>query len=283
MIGTATPSRVFATLAVTPAATQIPSPVDPVLQPSGQVNILFFGADQLTGPNFHTDVILLVTLRPDGSVHLTSFPRDLFVYIPGNKMDRLSAVMRMGGFDLVQKTFDYNFGFRPDYYLLTDLSDFPKIVDLMGGIDVQVAKPFHAARPGNYPQGYTIPAGSVHMDGATALWYSSAESFADDLNRLVRSQEVLIAMGKKLFSLNALTRVPEIYNLFRSSVDTDLTLGQVVKLLPNMLAVDPKKVSQYSLGSDQTTAWVEPVSKAQYLLPRPDAVKKVIQQVIGTP
>jgi LCP family protein required for cell wall assembly len=253
-----------------------------VPQPSGQVNILFMGADQRQGSNFRTAVILLVTLRPDGSVNLTSFPRDLYVYMPGKQMERLSAAMQVGGFDLVQTTFDYNFGFRPDHYLLTDLSGFPRIIDLMGGVDVQVARTFHGTRPG-YPQGFSISAGKVHMDGATAMWYSSAQSFSDDVNRLGRSQEVMIAMGKKLFSMDALTHVPEIYNLFRSSVDTDLSLGQVVKLLPQMLAIDPGKVGQYSLGPDQTTPWVEPFSRTQYLIPRPEAVKKVIQQAIGIP
>ena len=54
-------------------------------QPDNQINILLLGSDQRPWDvAFRTDTIILATLNPDlGTVNLTSFPRDLYVYIPG--------------------------------------------------------------------------------------------------------------------------------------------------------------------------------------------------------
>ncbi len=62
-----------------------------------------------------------------------------------------------------------------------------------------VGQTYHDAREGYFPQGYTVKAGLVHMDGDTALWYSrSRRETTGDLDRLRRSQEVLVAIGRKI-------------------------------------------------------------------------------------
>ena len=68
----------------------VPPPVDPILQPGGQVNIVLFGSDQRPDSGgFRTDTIVLVTLNKElGRVSLVSFPRDLYVYVPGWTMQR---------------------------------------------------------------------------------------------------------------------------------------------------------------------------------------------------
>jgi LCP family protein required for cell wall assembly len=279
---TPTPARLFPTPQITPASTRIPSPADILPQPAGQVNILFMGSDKRQNKDFRTDIIILVTLRPGGAVSLTSFPRNLYVYLPGKQMQRINATMATGGFDLAKMSFDYNFGFRPDYYILTDIGGYQDIIDTMAGIDVKVAKTFHAARSG-YSGGFTVNAGTVHMNGATALWYVRAGSTLDDMDRMRRSQEVLTAMGERLFSLNALAHIPQIYNLFRNNVDTNLTVGGTFAVLPRMLAVDRKKVNRYSIGLDQAIPWTDPITREQYLLPKPEAIRRLLQQAIGTP
>lgn len=116
---------------------------------------------------------MLVVIKPDGAVSLASFPRDLWVCLPGKFMERINTAQEYGGFALVQSTFQYNFGFTPQSYVLTNFNDFRSIIDNLGGIDVQVGLTLSDARDG-YPKGYTVHAGLVHMDSETALWYSRA-------------------------------------------------------------------------------------------------------------
>jgi LCP family protein required for cell wall assembly len=277
------PSRLFPTLQITPASTKIPQPASVLVEPAGQVNILILGSDPL--PNnggYSTDILLLLTLRPDNTVNITSFPRDLYLYIPGWSMQRISLSQTHGGIGLTAMTFDYNFGFKPEYYIMTDLSGFPAIVDALGGLDVQVAKSFHAPRPG-FTNGYSVQPGKVHMNGATALWYTRVLTTAGESDRIRRSQEVVVAIGLRLVSTDAVERIPELYNQLQKYATTNLTLEDLLELLPRYLDVKPDKVKQFMIGASQVLPWTEPVSKTKYLLPLPEAIRQVLQQAVGIP
>jgi LCP family protein required for cell wall assembly len=268
-----------------PLSTETPQGSTPDLaasiqQPAGQVTILLMGSDQRPDArDFRTDILLLVVLRPDGSVNLVSFPRDLWVYLPGRFMQRINTAMEFGGFELVQSTFQYNFGFTPQSYVLTNFSGFQSIVDSLGGIDVQVAQTFSDARDG-YPEDYKVDAGLVHMDGETALWYVRSSKTTDDLDRLRRAQEVISAIGKKLLSLNGLSHVPEFYSALSSAVGTDLTLQDLVALVPVLQSVDTNRIQRYSISTDQLIPYITS-GGADVFLPRPDAIRQVLEQALG--
>ena len=258
-----------------------PAPAAALPVADGDVTILLMGSDQRPGASdFRTDTILLVVIKKDGSVNLVSFPRDLWVYLPEHSMQRINAAVEFGGFDLVRSTFQYNFGFAPQSFVLTNFSGFRFIVDSLGGIDVQVGQTFTDARDG-YPNGFTVQAGLVHMDGETALWYVRARKTTSDLDRLRRAQEVILAIGHKLLSLNGLARVPELYTAYRGAFVTDMTLQDVVTLLPALQQVDPNKVQRYAIGMDQVIPFVT-TGGADVLLPRADAIRQVLIQALGS-
>ncbi|MEZ0397127.1 MAG: LCP family protein [Anaerolineales bacterium] len=267
-------------LQATPAATGLPAPAAPIPQPAGQVSILLLGSDQRpAGGSFRTDTIVLLSLR-QGSLSLVGFPRDLYVYIPGWQMQRINTAYPHGGFELLADTLAYNFGVRPEYFVLTNLSGFKDIVDSLGGIEVEAARALTDQRDG-YPRLYTVGPGTVHMDGETALWYVRARYSTSDYDRLRRAQEVLVAIGRKLLSLDGLNRAPELYALYRDSVETNLDLETVLRLLPLLQSIDLQNVERYEIGAEQVTPWMEPESGAQYLLPRPEAIQTILQQAVG--
>ena len=289
---TLTPFQPEGVFTPAPAATQLPALVDsipqpalvaPIAQPAGQVSIILLGSDQRpNSTDFRTDVMMLVTLKTDHSVSLVSFPRDLYVNLPGKGMQRINAAMEFGGFDLLKSTFEYNLGIRPQHYVLTNFSGFQSVVDSLGGIDVNVAKSLQDARTG-YPDGYALNPGIVHMDGETALWYVRSRKSTSDFDRLRRAQEVILAISQKLFNLNALKYIPDAYSAYRSAVVTDLTLDDMLQLLPVLQAIDSSRVDRYEINTSQVTPWTDPNSGAAYLLPQADAIRQLLQQAVGVP
>jgi LCP family protein required for cell wall assembly len=221
-----------------------------------------------------------MTIRAEGSVSLVSFPRDLYVYLPGWSMSRINAAWEYGGFELLSETLDYNFGFRPDHYLLTNFDGFIMIVDRLGGVDVNVGVTLSDARTG-YPDGYTIQAGINYMDGETALWYVRSRGTSDDFDRLRRAQEVLVAAGQKLLSLQGLAHIPELYQDYQETVFTDLDLDSLLTLAPLLQAVDSNRVDRYAIAPPLVTPWIEPDSGAYYLLPDPSAIRAMLLQAMG--
>jgi LCP family protein required for cell wall assembly len=257
-------------------------------QTEGQVNILIFGSDYRPNQGFRTDVILLLSLNPaKGTATLTSFPRDLYVSIPGIGMERINTAQEYGGFALTQATFQQNFGFTPDYYVMTNFNGFTSIINTLGGIDVTVASPL--TDKCKFPSlenssGYcTIPTGVYHMDADVALWYVRSRYTTSDFDRTRRAQEVITAIFQKLVSLNGLNRATELYGTFTSSVETSLPLNEIVSLLPlaSQLAANSSAIRRYAIGPGETSNYVVPGSGAMVLIPNMDAVKAIILQALN--
>ena len=257
-----------------------PAQVEPIPIPAGTATILLMGSDQRPNAgDFRTDVMLLIVIKKDGSVSLVSFPRDLWVYLPENFMQRINSAQEFGGFDLVQSTFEYNFGFAPQTFVLTNFNGFKSIINSLGGVDVLVGQKLTDSRDG-YPGGFTVDPGLVHMDGDTALWYVRARKTTSDLDRLRRAQEVILAMGSKLFSVYGLTHIPDVYKAYRGAVVTDLSLQDTVNLLPLLQSLKTDKIERYAIGSDQVVPFVTSAG-ADVLLPRPEAVRELLIQAFG--
>ena len=139
--------------------------------PEGQRKILILGSDSRGDGGFRTDVILLLILNPQqGTASAVSFPRDLYVNIPGVGQDRINTAMVYGGFPLLAATFEANFGVRPDSYVLTNFGGFVEIVNSLGGIDVNAAASLtdKCDLPQANWDGYcTVEPGMIGMDGMT--------------------------------------------------------------------------------------------------------------------
>ncbi|MCL4560022.1 MAG: LCP family protein [Chloroflexi bacterium] len=275
---------------LTPTPTPLPGTPTPVplinrlKEPDGQVNILIFGSDYRPNSGYRTDVIMLLSVNTKkGTASLTSFPRDLYVDIPGWEMQRINTAQAHGGFSLTQKTFEQNFGFHPDHYVITNFNGFIGIIDTLGGIDVNVSTGLSDTC--DLPQavrGYcSVSPGLHHMNGATTLWYVRSRHSSSDFSRTRREQEVIQAIFTRLLSLNAVSRAPELYNQLKSTVETDMNLSDMLSLLP--LATQIKSidnVQRYFVDQTFVTSWVTS-GGAQVLLPHTeDIFNKIIAKAV---
>jgi len=242
-----------------------------------QINILLLGSDKRPSwSNYRTDTIILVTLNSKlGQVNITSFPRDLYVMIPGWGMDRINTAWTNGGRKLLYATLEHNFGIVPDYFVLAHFFAFKNFVDDLGGLDVPVTE-----QVSDYRSGYwiTVPAGEVHMDADLVLWYVRSRKTTNDFARNRRQQEVLQAIIVKLLSINGIRRAPEIFKLYRSSVRTDFKTKDVLAWLPfaARVARNPD-IHMYAIGNQHVYDWVTPMG-AMVLIPDQQAVMDVIRK-----
>ncbi|RPI81431.1 MAG: LytR family transcriptional regulator, partial [Chloroflexi bacterium] len=186
----------------------IPAPMGILPQPEGQINLLLLGSDKRPYEGgYRTDTILLVTINSDlGTVNITSFPRDLYVYIPGWTVQRINTAMVHGGFNLLAETMEYNFGVRPTHYAIITHESFKQVVDSLGGIDVQVGRTLSDQREGY--EYYTVYAGSNYFDGETALWYVRSRYSSSDFDRNRRQQEVIKGIAMRFLRFDIITKAP---------------------------------------------------------------------------
>jgi polyisoprenyl-teichoic acid--peptidoglycan teichoic acid transferase len=261
----------------------IPAPAPLLSQPKDQVNIVLLGSDQRQGTGgFRTDTIMLVTINPKaGTVNMTSFPRDLYVYIPGWTINRINTAFPRGGFPMLQDTFEYNFGVRPDYFALVNFWTFATLVDNLGGVNVYVGATLSDHRSG-YGD-YTVYRGQVIMDGETALWYVRSRYSTNDFDRTRRQQEVVRAIFYKLLNINAITRAPQLYDTYKRSVSTNMALEDITPLLPVAAQLtDSSRIQQFFISPQQVTSW-RTTAGAQVLLPNREAILEVMRQSLNVP
>ncbi len=261
------------------------TPLPKLIKPAGQVNILLLGSDWRSGSGYRTDVILLLSLNTEtGTATLVSFPRDLYVNIPGIGMERINAAQEYGGFPLTKATFMSSFGIDVDYYMITNFSGFVNIVDTLGGINVFASKELYdlCALPQAVDDYCYVPYGNNLMNGETALWYVRSRHSSSDFDRTRRAQEVLIAIFQKSMGLNALSRGSELYDLFRNSVDTNLTVGKVLELLPlaGKIYSDPSLIRRFAIGSSEVYNYVVPTTGAMVLIPDDTLVNQLLKQAL---
>ena len=258
-----------------------------LLPPDGQVNILILGSDWRASSGYRTDVVLLMSIyTKENKVSLVSFPRDLWVVIPGLQEERINTAMGYGGFPLLASTFEYNFAIHIDHYMMTNFAGFTEIVDTLDGIDIEASTNTADQCDLSYAHGAwcSVGPGTEHLDGETALWYVRSRKTSNDFDRTRRAQEVLIGLFKKLMTMNAVAQAPELYSQFIDSVETDMTLADMLEIIDVAPAIlsDTSRIKQYAIGTAQVTP-LTTTTGAYILQPNYDDIWEIIEEAVYTP
>lgn len=118
------------------------------------------------------------------------------------------------------------------YYVLIEMAGFAKLIDALGGVDVNVTErvPIGACHTDSgRPIKIThwIEPGKQHLDGNTALWYARARCYTSDYARMQRQQQLQDAMLKQFTPQNVLTKFDQISEAGQQIVETDVPQGML--------------------------------------------------------
>lgn len=283
----------------TPVPTDTPTetPTDPSIpaepteipdyqpQSEGTVNLMVIGSDWRPNSGYRTDVMMLVSIHPgNGTVSVVSFPRDLYVTIPGWMEQRINTAFQQGGFSLLAETLQYNFGVRPDYYVMTNFDGFIGIIDSLGGVTVNIEKSL--TDKCDLPQAVntycTVKPGPMNMNGKMALWYVRSRHSTSDFDRLRRAQEVLFGVFTRFMSVDAISHLPDLYNSYRDSVETNMGVEDMAPLLTlaSALYSDSSRIHRYAISTGEVYPYVT-AGGAQVLLPNYGAIRQIIQEAVS--
>lgn len=233
--------------------TDVTQPGDAALigQTDKIVNILLVGQDRRPGEGrARSDSMILCSFnKTKGTIQMISFLRDLYVPIPGGYMDnRLNAAYAMGGFELLDDALETNFGIRIDANIEVDFSGFTKVVDVLGGVDINLTQ--EEADWMNMGTYKGLEAGLNHMDGETALSYSRTRYLDSDFYRTGRQRNVLMAMLDSVRNIDLATAKNLVDELF-PLVTTDMTNTQILEYLTTLFPLLPgAEVNSFHIPSD---------------------------------
>lgn len=248
--------------------------------PGDVKSYMLLGSDYRPESGYRTDVMLLVVVnKEDSKINLLSFPRDLWVQIPGFGEQRINTVQPYGGYELLSDTLYVNFGFAPDHYAMVDFEGFKDIVDALGGIDVNVTAAMEDHCEFNVERWCVVEPGVVPMDGEYALWYVRARYNSSDLDRTRRAQEVIQAMAKKSISFEAIANSAQVVGAAQNAVETDLEFKELLPLFTRFgKLTDENAITTYTMGTNEVTGWITD-GGADVLLPNYPAIQEMLLKV----
>lgn len=231
-------------------------------------NVFISGID-VAGPittNSRSDVNIIMTVNPQTrKILLSTTPRDYYVTIPdisGESRDKLTHA-GIYGVDRSMATLENLYGINIDYYARVNFTSLVKIVDALGGVDVNSEVEFEAGR-------FSYHKGMNHMNGAQALMFSrERHSFAEGDNQRGKDQEaVLTAIIQKATSPAIVKCANEILATVSDCVETNMTSDEMAKFI-NMQLNDGaswKIESQAASGKGDTQACYSSGSQLLYVM-----------------
>jgi len=265
------------------SSTEIPPPMPEIAFEPNVVNVLLLGSDERPSTGgFRTDAMMVVSIDPtEGNATLISFPRDLYVYIPGWRMDRINTAMVRGGYEMVRQTILYNFGIPLDGWVRMNFTGFISAVDTLGGITVE-----STAYMRDECRGALLtyqPGVSYSMDGGEALCYVRMRKTGGDFDRMRRQQEVVRAIFSKFFTIDGLSRVPQLFNQFYNNFSTDIELAELLPLVPTagLIGANSTRINHFSVDRDRVESWRTPGGGA-VLLPKRPAIQQMLLEAFGS-
>ena len=203
---------------------------------SGIVNILLIGQDRREGEETaRSDSMILCTYhRKTGNVTMTSFLRDLYVPIPGHHNNRINAAYSEGGAALLDRTLRENFDLHIDGNVEVDFSQFSQIIDLLGGVQLELRE--DEAAEINKETGSGLSAGVQVLNGEQALTYARIRKLdADgDFSRTSRQRKLMNALLGSYRNIKWKDLLPLIDELL-PLISTDMNYGRLVLLAMEIL------------------------------------------------
>lgn len=151
--------------------------------------------------------------------------------IKGHGYDKINAAYAYGGHNLTKGTVESFLGVPMDHYVIINIQAFQRIIDAIGGIDIDVEKRMYYEDPWDDDGGLVInlQPGMQHMDGKTAITYVRFRDEEGDIGRIGRQQKFMKAVMEKITSPAIITKLPSVIKEVMSSVKTDLSFRQLLE------------------------------------------------------
>ncbi|MBI2582981.1 LCP family protein, partial [Candidatus Azambacteria bacterium] len=258
-----------------------------------RVDVLLLGIRGADDPNggLLADTIMLVSYQPSTErAAFISIPRDLWVEIPDHGFARINFGYALGeekkgrGIEYMRYLASNVTGINIDYTISLDFTAFKEVIDVIGGVEVNVEKPLVETT-----QFQGVPLifnpGKQEMDGDRALYYVRARYSTSDFDRARRQQEVLLAIREKALTLGVLAnpaKLSAIYKAVSKHVKTDASLGDLLQSASILSTLRPERITRAVLNdSPEGLLYATNVNGAYALFPLGETYENIHERIRG--
>lgn len=249
--------------------------------------ILFLGTDEKLEAAVRADSIMLFSLdTKTGDVGVMSIPRDTRVWVPSRqRWERINSAYAHGGANMAMEAVSHLLGVHVSYYVHTDFQGFQKMIDLLGGVEINVLKRMYYV---DKAQGLEIDLapGRQLLDGEKALQYvryrdrlgdvALVDPFKDEYDgRVERQRQFFEAIVSKALNPASLVKLPQLVTQMFRIVDTNLPWEKVLNL-----TISGSKLSSEKMATAVLPGNSQVVNDAWYWIMNEQKARPIIDTVV---
>lgn len=235
-----------------------------LLSDSKILNVMLFGEDNHSkGSTGRSDSMIMASIdNRSKTIKLTSFQRDTYVLIPGYGYGKINSSYSLGGASLSIRTIESNFGVKIDRYAVVDFTSFKKIIDVLGGLEIELDTDevayinwqMYINHQTNKAHLLPEKDGKITLTGQQALWYARDRGYegvqgGDDWDRTSRQRKLLETVFDSVRSAS-LPQIIQMVSDVGPLVTTNLKKDEITFLVTHALAYMKYKVKQYTIPQD---------------------------------
>lgn len=192
---------------------------------NGITNILLVGVD---GNNMEkgnrSDAMMIATIdEKNNDIRITSLARDTYVDIEGYSTEKLTHAYAYEGASLLINTIKNNFGIDVDKYVAVSFESFEKIIDILGGVEINVSEKEVSQINGVNNSGIQT------LNGSQALAYSRIRYIDSAYERDNRQRTVIEALYNK-FANGSSGNIMDIANEVLRYTKTNMAPLEIVSI-----------------------------------------------------
>ena len=250
-----------------------------LLTAKDKATIMIMGVDERDDDVGRSDTLMIASIDPKtNQASLLSVPRDTRVKIKGHGFDKVNAAYAYGKEKLSQDTVENLLGVSVDHYVIINTKSFKKIIDAVGGIDIDVPKRMHYEDPWDDDGGLIIDfhPGMQHMDGAKAVTYVRYRDEEGDLGRIRRQQDFVRAFMEKLVSPSIIPKLPTVIKEVMGSLETDLSFRQLLEFVGTL-----KESKNNGLKTDMVPGKPLYIDGVSYWIPDLNKLRLTVADTLG--
>jgi len=254
------------------------------------LNILIVGIDASGGEPMqgNSDVMMLASVnKKEGKITLCSFLRDSYTYFEtssGNGYySKLNAAYANGGADCLINAIEYNYKIDVDYFVAVDFEAFEKVIDAIGGINLDVTEK-EARAMEDYANITGVPYGeNVLLSGEHALLFARMRKIyvTGDVQRSQNQRKVINAIIKKSRTLG-LGDLNNVVQTLGEYIYTDCPATKIISLGTNAILGKWYDFQVYSMDAPPQSARKEYKGNSwMWLVDYPYSAQYVQKQIYG--
>ena len=260
---------------------------EPITNQKEWINILVLGVDNWRDEVARTDLMMLVSANVESNqVSIISIPRDTRVNIQGvgltkinhaNVIGELNGGIHEGTLESA-KAVSNLLGITINYYVKINFRGFQKVVDAVGGIDLNLPNSVNDFETIN------LPAGENHLSGEEALCLAQVRYGLPngDFDRQQNQYYILSALAHQVLNPSNILKLPEVLNMVQQDLlDTNLTPYEMVTLGLKFKGISREAIKYFQLPG-QSLFGPDPLvgMNVYYYVPDMEGVKKVVQEAM---